>query len=338
MAIVGDIEIDGFRTRRKLRGHNSLTERRPCWEVFEYTMLILQACVAGRLDGHRRNMETLNIEFPDHRGILALADETNRREEWPTYRAIIESMVRAGILPEFFNPKMPWTAVIAIEAADNRFWEKRFTNLCERNVRAEDAATASARARSGHLPAMQNDGLRDMQSGINAGGLFGPYEGRLEMRSSAYVAPQMQWPKAQPRRGGRRRWSEGMSHDTRTREVLAEFRGMGVRLAVDDFGTGYSALSYLREFPVSTLKIDRSFICDITQSQSHRGLVEAIIAMAHGLDLKTIAEGVETAEQGKLLAELNCDMVQGFFYCKAVSANEIKKLFSDRPHVVAVRS
>jgi len=129
-----------------------------------------------------------------------------------------------------------------------------------------------------------------------------------------------------------------MDHDTRTREVLAEFREMGVRLAVDDFGTGYSALSYLREFPVSTLKIDRSFICDITQSQSHRGLVEAIIAMAHGLDLKTIAEGVETAEQGKLLAELNCDMVQGFFYCKAVSANEIKKLFSDRPHVVAVRS
>ena len=61
--------------------------------------------------------------------------------------------------------------------------------------------------------------------------------------------------------------------------------------------------------------------------------------MAHGLNLKTIAEGVETAEQGKLLAELNCDMVQGYFYCKAVSANEIKKrLFGGRPHVVAVQS
>ncbi|MCG6888722.1 MAG: EAL domain-containing protein [Gammaproteobacteria bacterium] len=130
-----------------------------------------------------------------------------------------------------------------------------------------------------------------------------------------------------------------MDHDTRTSEVLAEFREMGVRLAVDDFGTGYSALSYLREFPVSTLKIDRSFIRDITQSKSHLGLVQAIIAMARGLHLKTIAEGVETAEQGELLAELNCDMVQGYFYSKAVSASEVEKLlFSDRPHVVAVRS
>ena len=92
-----------------------------------------------------------------------------------------------------------------------------------------------------------------------------------------------------------------MDDDARTSEVLAEFRDMGVRLAVDDFGTGYSALSYLRKFPVSTLKIDRSFIRDINLSSSHRNLVEAIIAMAHGLDLKTIAEGVENAEQAELL-------------------------------------
>jgi EAL domain-containing protein (putative c-di-GMP-specific phosphodiesterase class I) len=130
-----------------------------------------------------------------------------------------------------------------------------------------------------------------------------------------------------------------MDDDTRTSQVLAEFREMGVLLAVDDFGTGYSALSYLREFPVSTLKIDRSFINDITQSQSDRGLVEAIIAMAHGLHLKTIAEGVETLEQSQLLAELDCDMVQGFFYSKAVSASEIKKLlFKGRPHIVVVSS
>jgi EAL domain-containing protein (putative c-di-GMP-specific phosphodiesterase class I) len=126
--------------------------------------------------------------------------------------------------------------------------------------------------------------------------------------------------------------------DTRTGDVLTEFRDMGVRLAVDDFGTGYSALSYLRKFPVSTLKIDRSFIRDINLSSSHRNLVEAIIAMAHGLDLKTIAEGVENAEQAKLLTELNCDMVQGFYYSKAVSASKITKLFSpDRSHVVAIR-
>ena len=130
-----------------------------------------------------------------------------------------------------------------------------------------------------------------------------------------------------------------MDDDTRTSQVLAEFREMGVLLAVDDFGTGYSALSYLREFPVSTLKIDRSFINDITKSESHRELVQAIIAMAHGLHLKTIAEGVETLEQSELLAELNCDMVQGFFYSKAVAASEIKKLlFKGQPHIVVVSS
>ena len=129
-----------------------------------------------------------------------------------------------------------------------------------------------------------------------------------------------------------------MDDDARTSEVLAEFRDMGVRLAVDDFGTGYSALSYLRKFPVSTLKIDRSFISDINLSSNHRNLVEAIIAMAHGLDLKTIAEGVENAEQAEILTELNCDMVQGFHYSKAVPSSEIKKLFSPgRRHVVAIR-
>ena len=129
-----------------------------------------------------------------------------------------------------------------------------------------------------------------------------------------------------------------MDDDARTSEVLAEFRDMGVRLAVDDFGTGYSALSYLRKFPVSTLKIDRSFISDINLSSNHRNLVEAIIAMAHGLDLKTIAEGVENAEQAELLTELNCDMVQGFHYSNALPSSEIKKLFfPGRPHVVAIR-
>jgi diguanylate cyclase (GGDEF)-like protein len=130
-----------------------------------------------------------------------------------------------------------------------------------------------------------------------------------------------------------------MDNDSRTSKVLAEFREMGVRLAVDDFGTGYSALSYLREFPVSTLKIDRSFIQDIAESQSHLGLVQAIIAMAHGLHLKTIAEGVETAEQSEILAELNCDMVQGYFYSKAVPSSEIRKLlFKGRSPIAVVRS
>jgi len=129
-----------------------------------------------------------------------------------------------------------------------------------------------------------------------------------------------------------------MDEDSRIRDVLADFRQMGVRLAVDDFGTGYSALSYLREFPVSTLKIDRSFIRDVNLSPSHRRLVEAIIAMARGLGLSTIAEGVETAEQGKLLAELKCDMVQGYYYCEAIPADDIESLaLPADPRVVKIR-
>jgi len=130
-----------------------------------------------------------------------------------------------------------------------------------------------------------------------------------------------------------------MDNDSRTREVLADIREMGVRLAVDDFGTGYSALSYLREFPVSTLKVDRSFIRDLNLSSNNRRLVEAIIAMAHGLDLVTIAEGVETEQQFELMAELRCDMVQGYFFSEAVSAGEITKLIGgDRPKIRVVHS
>jgi len=121
-----------------------------------------------------------------------------------------------------------------------------------------------------------------------------------------------------------------MDEDIRIKDVLGEFRRMGIRLAVDDFGTGYSALSYLREFPVSTLKIDRSFIQDIGASSSHRRLVEAIITMAHGLDLMTIAEGVETSEQDALLSELHCDMGQGYYYCKPVTVDNIKYLTANK--------
>ena len=130
-----------------------------------------------------------------------------------------------------------------------------------------------------------------------------------------------------------------MDEDVRIRDVLSEFRELGVRLAVDDFGTGYSALSYLREFPVDTLKIDRSFIQDLGASRSSRRLVETIITMAHGLDLVTIAEGVESSEQDVLLADLNCDMVQGYYYCNPVAADKIRKLTaSDKPRMTVVRS
>lgn len=123
--------------------------------------------------------------------------------------------------------------------------------------------------------------------------------------------------------------------DSRIKDVLAEFRKTGVRLAVDDFGTGYSALSYLKDFPVNALKIDQSFIQDIATSRSDQRLIEAIITMAHGLELVTIAEGVETSEQDALLSELDCDMVQGYFYCEPRSADYIQQLMSNEVHRLA---
>lgn len=128
-----------------------------------------------------------------------------------------------------------------------------------------------------------------------------------------------------------------MDDDARIKTVLADFRSMGVRLAVDDFGTGYSALSYLREFPVTTLKIDRSFIHEIAENENDRRLVEAILTMAHGLDLRTVAEGVENSEQDALLRSLECDMVQGNFHGYPQSAAEIdKQVRFDPPRLKAV--
>lgn len=130
-----------------------------------------------------------------------------------------------------------------------------------------------------------------------------------------------------------------MDDDKRIREVLTEFRQLGIRLAVDDFGTGYSALSYLREFPVNILKTDRSFIHDISNNQNSRRLVETIITMAHGLELVTIAEGVETEEQDAMLTELDCNMVQRYFYCKPVDAVKINDLTrKNPPNIRIVRS
>jgi len=97
---------------------------------------------------------------------------------------------------------------------------------------------------------------------------------------------------------------------------IDEISKLGVRLSVDDFGTGFSALSYLKNYPVSTVKIDRSFIMDLPGDKENVVLVQAIIAMAHGLRLEVIAEGVETAEQWEFLRSLDCDFVQGYYFGK----------------------
>ena len=109
-------------------------------------------------------------------------------------------------------------------------------------------------------------------------------------------------------------------------EALTKMNKLGINMAMDDFGTGYSSLSYLRQYPFDTLKIDRSFIQDITLDPADRELVSAAIAMAHGLGLFVVAEGVETTEQLDHLIEQGCDFAQGYLFSKPVPAEEFMKL------------
>jgi diguanylate cyclase len=114
-----------------------------------------------------------------------------------------------------------------------------------------------------------------------------------------------------------------MDHAENSVHILEELSRMGVIVSIDDFGTGYSSMSYLRRFPIDKLKIDRSFIHDMTTNSDAASIVRAIISLAHSLRLKVVAEGVETAEQLEQLRELGCDQFQGFYRSAAVLPGEI---------------
>jgi EAL domain-containing protein (putative c-di-GMP-specific phosphodiesterase class I) len=99
---------------------------------------------------------------------------------------------------------------------------------------------------------------------------------------------------------------------------LQAIRALGISIAIDDFGTGFSSLAYLAKLPVDTLKIDRSFVIEMTAAPEGLALVSTIIKLAHALKFKVVAEGVETEEQARLLRLLACDEMQGFLFSKAV--------------------
>ena len=114
-----------------------------------------------------------------------------------------------------------------------------------------------------------------------------------------------------------------MSHGAGAVAVLQKLKSVGVRIAIDDFGTGYSSLAYLKRFPIDTIKVDRSFIRDIPADSDDKKITRAIIAMAHSLRLKVVAEGVETADQLKFLRSHCCDAVQGYFLHRPLPEAEV---------------
>jgi EAL domain-containing protein (putative c-di-GMP-specific phosphodiesterase class I) len=108
---------------------------------------------------------------------------------------------------------------------------------------------------------------------------------------------------------------------------LQKLHNMGVSLAIDDFGTGYSSLSYLKLFPINDLKIDRSFVFNITTDSTDAAIALSVIVLAHSKNLNVVAEGVETMEQLEVLRKQGCDIVQGFLFSRPISAEEFVPFF-----------
>ena len=112
--------------------------------------------------------------------------------------------------------------------------------------------------------------------------------------------------------------------------TFQQLRSLGILLAIDDFGTGYSSLSYLKRFPVHYVKIDQTFIRDIATNSEDAAITRAIIAMAHGLELKVVAEGVETQAQMDFLKAQQCDELQGYLISRPVPAQVFTQLLREQ--------
>jgi len=106
--------------------------------------------------------------------------------------------------------------------------------------------------------------------------------------------------------------------------IMTRLKQMGIRLSIDDFGTGYSSLSYLKKFPIDTVKIDQNFVRDLTASPNDGAIISAVISMARALNLRVVAEGVETEEQLEFLRRQHCETIQGFLYSHPLPAEEFE--------------
>lgn len=107
-------------------------------------------------------------------------------------------------------------------------------------------------------------------------------------------------------------------------KALLEYRDAGIQVALDDFGTGYSSLSYLTKFDIDYIKIDKSFLDDLSEDSENFALCEAMIVMAHKLGLRVVAEGVETPEQLALLKQISCDYAQGYLFARPIPERDVE--------------
>jgi EAL domain-containing protein (putative c-di-GMP-specific phosphodiesterase class I) len=108
--------------------------------------------------------------------------------------------------------------------------------------------------------------------------------------------------------------------------ILQKLKALGVLIAIDDFGSGASSLAYLRDFPIDTLKICQSFVLNLPHNNDDSAIASAVLNLAQGMNLSSVAEGVENQQQATFLRERNCDYIQGFLFSKPLPAEELEKL------------
>jgi EAL domain-containing protein (putative c-di-GMP-specific phosphodiesterase class I) len=122
-----------------------------------------------------------------------------------------------------------------------------------------------------------------------------------------------------------------MADPARALEALRRLRAMGVQVAIDDFGTGYASLAHLKQLPVDVLKIDRSFVRELERERSDRAIVRATVDLAHNLELRVVAEGVEDRATAEYLADIGCDHAQGYYFARPLPAEELTRWLRSTP-------
>lgn len=207
---------------------------------------------------------------------------------------------RGLVLPEEFIPLAEDTGLI-IPLAKWVIQEAcRQTSVWQSDFPANPPISVSVNLSSKNLS--QPDLIEEVDRALTEAGLLGQSLG-LEITESALI--------------------ENAEHAI---TVLSRLRALNIRMHVDDFGTGYSSLSYLHQFPIDSLKIDRSFVTRLPEDGQNAEIVRTIMSLARNLGLTVIAEGVETREQAESLRELDCEMAQGFFFHKPLDSEQIKAL------------